>query len=271
MPSGRDRAAYAAEPQTHRRRPRGMVRRLAVTVVVVAAILIAQAVYCVRVKVPEVSPDVFSAAFTGVASFGRWSIGYADGTHGAALARSTGAPRADGREPEACAGLTEAMRREWEALPWKFALETALYVTVFSAAAVLVAVRPRTARGRLVWCLYAPTVLVLLAGAPCAIWCYGASIYSTYVGPCWASRSGGWLTVTLIPADTVSYRSFLEAVAWLPMVVARAARVEAIMPGMPMGWGIYLVACPVYVLCTIGGGTLFRWSADLVARRRTRG
>jgi len=79
------------------------------------------------------------------------------------------------------------------------------------------------------------------------------------------------LTVTLIPAETVSYRSFLEAVAWLPVVVARASHVDAIMREMPTGWAIYAVACPVYVLCTIGGERLIRWSAGRVARRRTRG
>jgi hypothetical protein len=203
-----------------------MIRRLLLWLVVVTAVVVAQSIYCLRVKIPSVSPEVFSEAFVGVGSFWGWNVGYVAGHHGAALARSRGIAKADAHEPKSCGGLTEAMRRELESVPRKFALEVALYVTLVGAAGLLVTIRPRAKRRRLAWSMYSPLLLLLLAGAPCALWCYGSSIYSNYVGPCWLSCSGGWLTVTLIPADTISYRSFLEAAAWLPMVLARLTRIE---------------------------------------------
>jgi hypothetical protein len=245
-----------------------MIRRLMLWLAVVAGVVVVQSIYCLRVKIPEVSPEAFSEVFVGVGSFLNWNVGYVAGTHGAALARSTGAPRADGREPKACEGLTEAMRHELDTVPRKFVLEVAFYLALVAVAGVLAAKRPSPGRHRLAWSMYAPTILLLLAGAPCALWCYGASIYSNYVGPCWLSCSGGWLTVTFIPAETVSYRSFLEAVAWLPMVLGTVTRVTRLVPEMHTGLFVYLVACPVYMLGGLGLHCLAGWVGR---RRRNRG
>ena len=76
-------------------------------------------------------------------------------------------------------------------------------------------------------------------------------MYSTFQGPCPMGYSGGYLTLTFIPADTISYRTFLDAVLWLPASLARLSRVDYLLGRMP-GWrSLYLVAGCVYAACCL--------------------
>jgi hypothetical protein len=81
--------------------------------------------------------------------------------------------------------------------------------------------------------------------------------------------SGGYLTLTFIPADTISYRTFLEAVLWLPASLARLSRVEYSLGRMP-GWlSLYLMAGCVYAACCLLLDTLSARILRLVEQRRS--
>jgi hypothetical protein len=246
-----------------------MARRLVLSIGVILVIVAGEFACCLLLKIPAVPAESFSQAYHGLGSFLHWNIGYAAGHHGAVLARSTGAPSLVAAQPKSCEGLADTMQHELQSIPSKMFLESALYVALFGLAVGIVWWRPHSPWRRFAWYMYAPVLFVLLAGAPLVGWSCGSSMYSNYQGPCWSSVSGGWYTITLIPAETVSYRTFLEALAWLPIVAVVKTHLADVLPPMSAGLGFYVVVCSVYTALGAALCVVMCWVRHRVRRRRT--
>lgn len=212
------------------------------------ALLFAAQTWFLSRKVAWVTPEDYATYAYDLHQGRTWRFGYAPGHHGAHLVRS--APDARPAQREGLGGSGEyalAVRSEMEhelfASPARASLEFAFYLLV-SVLVVGVSTMASVRRvGRYRWSLILVTAALLLS-LPLLSIGYGCSMYSNYVGPGAFSSSSGYLRVTLIPAETVSYRSVAEAVGLAPLLLLRPVLSGAWLDVVPfrLFWCVLVVA-----------------------------
>jgi len=183
------------------------------------ALLVAGQALFLDWKVPWISPEDYARVGHDLEQTRVWRLGYTAGIHGARLVRTApdARPAEEGRHLAARDfDLNSEMRRELVLLPARAALELLFYLLV--AGVVISAGRLTQLRRR--WVLL-PMIAASLLSIPLLAFGYGASIYSTYVGPGAFSSSGPYVGVSFIPAETVSYRSMAEALGLAPVFLLR--------------------------------------------------
>lgn len=193
------------------------LRLRAICAAAAVPLLAAFEVACLRSSVATLSPHEFAERATDLSLSGPWRYGYVSGIHGARLVRTANLPDLVPSPHPTDLALTQRMRADLASLPRRAALEFAFYCVlllyVVSAAPWLYGVLARRWPRR--WQLRCARGLLAVSVAaiallPQRLLGYGASAFSTYVGPGALSWSGGYPQITWLTADTISYRTFVE-------------------------------------------------------------
>jgi len=218
---------------------RSRIAFLALASVALVAILAAQVV-ALRLATPELSATEFREAFF-LRSSHAWHYGYVRGHHGAQLVRTarTDAPLLAPAHSDAT--LTPIMTSALSSLPRKAALEGLFYFFVAVVALLgirwLIRLRPSGLLRRLAVVLLFGTFAVLVLFAfltPYLAAGYGASAFSTWVGPGACSSSGGHLWLFTAPGETVSYRYAVELALYSSLWFARQGSGYPLHDDLPM-------------------------------------
>ena len=213
-------------PPRHSRAIRKKFRRRLKIFILLSLLIIAVQAFFLFLKVFEIPPEVYSEIAWDLQVTPGWRYGYAKGWHGAVLVKTLNQAEVI-PESEAIGGdeITQAMARELEMVPWKFAGELMLYLGLLAFVFFI----PRwlahrlSLSGRLRRII--PMYIVLWAAAwivfllPWLASGYGASMFTTWEGPGALSYSGPYPRSSAIPADTVSYRPLVEAGAMWPLII----------------------------------------------------
>jgi hypothetical protein len=197
--------------------------------VVLSLLIIMAQVFFLLLKVFEIPPEVYSEIAWDLKTTYGCRYGYVRGWHGAALVKTVNQPEA---VPVSAKiendGIAHAMARELELVPWKFAGELMLYLGLLA----FVLFVPRRLAHRLSASGQQRRIVSMYVTLWAAAWIafllpwlaagYGASIFTTWEGPGALSYSGPYLRSSGVPAETVSYRPFLEAASMWPLIIGYA-------------------------------------------------
>ncbi|MCP4541890.1 MAG: hypothetical protein GY832_32575 [Chloroflexi bacterium] len=206
-------------------------------------------------KVWEIEPTSYSNAVE-LKVTRTWRYGFYPGHHGATLVKTRNVSEAAPEnscsdESELCAIL----KRELGLVPIKTILELALYLgilgyTLFASRWVSNRFIPeqgprylKISAEAFLWII--GWTLTLL---PLIVFGYGRSLYTNWEGPGALSSSGMYLEVTLTPGMTVSYRSWLELIALLPITTFEAVGVVQLLYGMPLKLFLWIVGALFFSL-----------------------
>jgi hypothetical protein len=207
-------------------------------------LLVAAQAWFLHNKVSWLPPEDYATHGHDLKPTRTWRFGYVSGRHGARLVRTAPEARPAGEAGLFAPGsdLDGPMLRELQMAPALAGLELVLYLLVTLAVARVgrfASVR-RGARWR--WLLL-PLIAGWLLSLPLLAVGYGSSIYSNYVGPGAFSSSGPYLRVSFIPAETVSYRSLMEALGLAPLWLLRLVRFGQWFPDVPfeLFWCVVVV------------------------------
>lgn len=223
-------------------------------------------------KVCNIPPRTYGQFAEEICVTERWRYGYVCGHHGAVLVKTRNVP---GAKPAVQAGgvaeLSQAMLIELRSYPQKSVLEALLYGAILAYALVLITHLRNwlNARSR-IWSLALLREAAFWAGgwtlfvAPLLWLDYGASMYTTWVGPGYLSWSGPYLgTFTGVAGETVSYRPLLEIWSALPVLVVRPDWLRLVMPAMNMAQYIWLAGAVCWGLV----GAMVGLSTSVTLRR----
>jgi hypothetical protein len=191
------------------------LKRALYLIAVVACVVVVQ-VIGLRLRVKLVDSADYRESGTELRVSRKWRYGFLRGQHGAFLVRvplASEPPRA-GQLPDS--EVYDYMKSDLANLPRTTFLESGFYLALGS---YLVALAPWVLRrlapgGTRKWVFGGGLGVGFgaLFLAPQFFLGYGASAFSTYVGPGALSSSGPYARLTFICAETVSYRPLLELV-----------------------------------------------------------
>jgi hypothetical protein len=202
-------------------------RRRLIIFIVLSLLNIAVQTFFLFLKVFEIRPLVYSEMAWDLKETPDWRYGYVKGWHGAVLvktpneAKSIPVNKRIGTDE-----ITQAMARELEMVPWKFAGELILYLSLLGFMLFI----PRWLAHRLSESGRQLRIMPMYAALWAAAWCafilplltigYGASIFTNWQGPGALSYSGPHPMAQAIPADTISYRPLVETAAIWPLIIS---------------------------------------------------
>lgn len=259
-------------PPRHTRAIRKKLRRRLKIFIVLSLLIIAVQLFFLFLKVFEIPPEVYCERAWDLQVTPGWRYGYAKGWHGAVLVKT---PNQTGVIPvnEAIGGdeITQAMARELELVPWKFVGELMLYLGLLA----FVLFVPRWLAHRLSLAGRLRRIIPMYVALWAAAWIvfllpllatgYGASMFTTWEGPGALSYSGPYPRASAIPAETVSYRPFVEAAAMWPLIIGYG--LAGLISGsihLPAGLALLIFGVIVYG----GYGLLFGANCCLDERNR---
>ncbi|MFV1981299.1 MAG: hypothetical protein ACC655_09120 [Rhodothermia bacterium] len=183
-------------------------------------------------KIVEVEPSWYADYAFDLHLDQTWRIGFQQGHHGATFVKTRNVPSADpaqsprSNEPRQILhseDLPPLMRTTLAQIPLLTKLEALFYVLLAASATLIapmlwwITTRNSTSElRRTVGAAVAVLVVVTVAVSPLLLFHHGGSLYSTWAGPYPYSFSGPLTFITFTPGNTISYRTFIEAFAYLP-------------------------------------------------------
>ncbi len=241
------------------RRPRAML------LLTTALLLAGLQWYALRQKIVTVSVGTYQERAVELAAASQWRYGTICPMHGCVLVRTPNTGQSAPANPYPPAEIATMMLVELQSVPRKLALEWLLYAMAAASLlfgpglmrrfdqhkdSIIADVAPAFAA-----CWLALIILV----SPLLMQGYGGSLYSTYDGPGAIVYSTGHHRVTGKTAETVSYRSVIEAVGLGPVLIGLKTGLAVRVPGMTYA-----------LLIAVGGAVVYGVPAifiSLLARR----
>jgi uncharacterized membrane protein (DUF485 family) len=213
-------------PPRHARAIRKKFRRRLKIFIVLSLLIMTVQAFFMFLKVYEIPPEVYSEIARDLQATHGWRYGYVQRWHGAVLVKTANQAEAiPAGERIEDADITQAMARELELVPWKFAGELIFYLGLLAFVLFVPGwlAHRLSASGRLrriipmYMALWAAAWIVFLL--PWLAVDYGASMFTTWEGPGALSYSGPYPRTTATPAETVSYRPLVEGGAFWPLMI----------------------------------------------------
>jgi hypothetical protein len=207
------------------------------------ALLVAAQTWFLANKVSWLSQEDYGKRAHDLKHTRIWRFGYVTGQHGARLVRTAPDARPlDEGDERVGVSVHDEMQRELAMAPARAALELLLYAVAAAGAWATgrLALLRRARRWR--WLLL-PLVAGWTLSLPLLFIGYGTSMYSNYVGPGAFSSSGPYIEVTFLPAETVSYRSAMEALGLSPLALLHLVQFGRWFPDVPFSlfWCVFVV------------------------------